>query len=127
MQLCRTWSERVQFVRGCLEFGVQLGGSQVECGLEVQPGPSVAAEVETQAQRGVCCDAAPSDQDVVDAGCRYPQMPGKHGAAHVVGLQKVLAQDLAGVDWAHAAFSHVVALLGGVGSRKLAFEIVSWK
>src|ERR1035437_9595785 len=63
---------------------------QIVSKLQVQPALYVAAEVAHQAHRGIHADAAPLQDDVVDARSRNAQRPGKRVGAHTQGLEEFL-------------------------------------
>lgn len=114
MELCGKRFKGVHFIQRSLELGVHFRRSQVERGLKVQPGLRITAKIPAQAQGGISCDPSPLQQDVVDPGCRYSQMSGQGVATHVQWLQKILAQNFAGVHRAHSVFRHVLAFGFGV-------------
>lgn len=80
LPLCQDGLYGLECCQRCLQFWVEFGGAQIEGRLEIQPGLRVAAEVTAQTQRGVGRDAAPFEQDVVDAGGRDEQMAGQRMA-----------------------------------------------
>ena len=91
--------------------GVAAGRAQVVVGLEVHPEAGRGAEEAAQAQRRVGGDGALAQHDLVDPPRRHVQRAGQPGLAQGHRFEKVLAQDLTGVDGRKVRIGHRAAKL----------------
>jgi len=87
-----------------LQAVVALRDLQIVRGLQVEPRLRIAAKVPCETQRGICRDAAPLADDIVDAASSDAEGVCQCVRAHLERDEVILAKNFARMDRAHTVF-----------------------